>query len=180
MPGGCWVCNPLCGKCQPAPKKSGNCPTCGTCTIFDRVEISAGETLLCKKCGEDLTPLVRPKTIRCQYSGLVCIYPCGKGTNSRSDHGFQVCKRNTPPSEEWLAAHQDFQKNRKLFCKKRTHYRVGSFLTYAVQPLAVQPLDVINFPPHEPLDIPQSIFWLPPLVLAHTLLPQQCKSHYRA
>lgn len=107
MPGGCWVCNPLCGKCQPAPKKSGRCPVCGVCTIFDRKDIAAGKELHCKKCGEDLTELVRPVPIRCNFSGLICAYPCGKSTSPRHDLGYQVCKRNTPPSKEWLAEHPD-------------------------------------------------------------------------
>lgn len=107
MPGGCWICNPLCGKCQPAPKKSGKCPSCGTCTIFDRTEVTAGAPLLCKKCGEDLTSLVRPAPLRCNYSGLVCAYPCGKGASAHPEHGYQVCRRNTPPTEEWLAAHPE-------------------------------------------------------------------------
>ena len=77
MPGGCWICNPLCGKCQPAPKKS------------------------------DLTALVRPEPLRCNYSGLVCAYPCGKGASAHPEHGYQVCRRNTPPTEEWLAAHPE-------------------------------------------------------------------------
>lgn len=98
MPGGCWVCNPFCGKCQPAPKKSATCPSCGMVTIFDRMDIIAGEELVCKKCGSDQSAFVRPETITCSYSGLRCAYPCGKGTTARPEHGFQVCKRNTPPA----------------------------------------------------------------------------------
>lgn len=105
MPGGCWVCNPLCGKCQPAPKKACTCPSCGTCTVFDRHDIMEGKPLLCKKCGEDLAPLVKPKVVRCNHSGLLCAYPCGKSTAPRHDLGFQICKRNTPPSDEWIATH---------------------------------------------------------------------------
>ncbi len=99
MPGGCWVCNPFCGKCQPAPKKSGRCPVCGTCTIFDRQEVIDEGGLVCKACGEDLSGQVRPQPIRCNYSGKVCIYPCGKSTSALSDLGYQICKRNTPPKE---------------------------------------------------------------------------------
>lgn len=105
MPGGCWICNPMCGKCQPAPKKSGTCPDCGTCTIFDRVDIVNGVDLHCKKCGKDMNDLVRPQPVRCNYSGLICAYPCGKSSSPRHDHGNQPCKRNTPPSKEWLDAH---------------------------------------------------------------------------
>ena len=96
MPGGCWVCNPFCGKCQPAPKKSVTCPDCGTCNIFDRVDIIEDLALVCKKCEVDLSDLGRPEPITCQFSGLVCAYPCGKGTASKPSHGYQVCKRNTP------------------------------------------------------------------------------------
>lgn len=99
MPGGCWVCNPFCGKCQPAPKKSYTCPTCGICTIFDRRDIIAGKDLLCKKCGRDLSTEVRPQPIKCHYSGLWCAYPCGKSKGEISHLGYQVCKRNTPPSD---------------------------------------------------------------------------------
>ena len=107
MPGGCWVCNPLCGKCQPAPKKSGRCPECGMCTIFDCEVIKSGAELHCKKCGADLTELVRPETVKCNFSGLWCAYPCGKGTSSHPENGYQICRRNTPPPEEFLAAHAD-------------------------------------------------------------------------
>ncbi|MEG0477746.1 MAG: hypothetical protein RR572_08805, partial [Raoultibacter sp.] len=96
--GGCWVCNPFCGKCQPAPKKSATCPACGTCTIFDRLDIIAGKDLRCKKCGGNLAAEVRPTPITCHYSGLRCAYPCGKGLGSVPAKGFQVCKRNTPPA----------------------------------------------------------------------------------
>ncbi|MEG0990652.1 hypothetical protein [Gordonibacter sp.] len=107
MPGGCWVCNPLCGKCQPPPKKSGRCPTCGTYTIFDRTDIIANKLLLCKKCGEDLSTQVRPQPLRCNYSGRICVYPCGKGANAHPQRGYQVCRRTTPPDEAWLEAHPD-------------------------------------------------------------------------
>lgn len=52
--------------------------------------------LLCKKCGENLSDAVRPKPITCNYSGLVCAYPCGKGTSQTPSIGHQVCMRNTP------------------------------------------------------------------------------------
>lgn len=97
MPGGCWVCNPFCGKCQPAPKKSARCPACGACTIFDRRDIVAGADLLCKACGADMASLVRPEPVRCAYSGLSCAYPCGKSTAHPEDGSYRVCERNTPP-----------------------------------------------------------------------------------
>lgn len=96
MPGGCWICNPFCGKCQPAPKKSGTCPSCGTATIFDRHDIIDGMDLRCKKCGADMNELVRPKPVKCNFSGLVCAYPCGKSASVTSELGYQLCKRNTP------------------------------------------------------------------------------------
>ena len=105
MPGGCWICNPMCGKCQPAPMKSGNCPDCGMVTIFQRAEIMEGGALLCKKCGRDLTKEVRPKVTLCNYSGLLCAYPCGKSSTPRHDYGDQRCERNTAPSREWVEAH---------------------------------------------------------------------------
>lgn len=100
MPGGCWVCNPLCGKCQPPPKKSGHCPECGACTLFDRDEILGGGSLACRSCGHDLTLSVRPQPIQCNYSGMACAYPCGKGRGETPTLGYQTCKRNTPLTTE--------------------------------------------------------------------------------
>ena len=105
MPGGCWICNPMCGKCQPPPLKAGNFPDCGTTTVFERKTVESKEPLLCKKCGKDLSELVRPKVVKCNYSGKLCAYPCGKSTSPRHDWGDQPCQRNTPPSEEWFEAH---------------------------------------------------------------------------
>ena len=99
MPGGCWVCNPFCGKCQPAPKKSGTCPVCTTVTIFDRRDIIDGAELRCKKCGADLSSGVRPKPVHCTYSGLMCAYPCGKSTAHPEEGGVRICERNTPPRD---------------------------------------------------------------------------------
>ncbi|HBT96035.1 MAG TPA: hypothetical protein DEB24_08210 [Coriobacteriia bacterium] len=98
MPGSCWVCNPFCGKCQPAPVKSGRCPDCGGCTVFKREDILADGALLCKTCGADLSELVRPQAIRCNYSGNVCVYPCGKGRGEVPKLGHQICRRNTAPA----------------------------------------------------------------------------------
>ena len=105
MPGGCWICNPMCGKCQPAPLKSATCPDCGKVNVFERPAIMAGEDLLCAGCGLDLSAAVRPKVVRCNYSGLLCAYPCGKSTSPRHDYGDMPCERNTPPSDEWLQSH---------------------------------------------------------------------------
>ena len=52
--GGCWICNPWCGKCQPPPFRPGNCPDCGTLTVFEKAQVIAGGPLLCKKCGKDI------------------------------------------------------------------------------------------------------------------------------
>ena len=95
----------MCGKCQPAPMKSAVCDECGTVNIFQRLDIMEKDKLLCKKCGLDLTDRVRPKVTRCNYSGLLCAYPCGKSTSPRHDFGDMPCERNTPPSREWLDAH---------------------------------------------------------------------------
>ena len=106
MPG-CWICNPMCGRCQPTAFKSCNCPDCGTLNIFERSKVISGDVLLCKSCGADLTDLVRPEVVRCAYSGKLCAYPCGKSKSPKHEHGDLPCKRNTPPSFEWLAAHPD-------------------------------------------------------------------------
>ena len=107
MPGGCWICNPMCGKCQPAPLKSGRCPDCGTANVFERPKILSGSTLLCKKCGKDMTDLIKPDVVRCNYSGKFCAYPCGKSTSPKHERGDQPCERNTPPSQEWYDQHPE-------------------------------------------------------------------------
>lgn len=104
MPGGCWICNPMCGKCQPAPLKSATCEQCGTPNVFEREKILSSD-LLCKKCGNDLTAVVRPKPVKCNYSGYVCAYPCGNSKVPKHEHGDMPCERNTRPTEEWLEAH---------------------------------------------------------------------------
>lgn len=108
MPGGCWICNPMCGKCQPAPLKSTTCEDCGTLNIFERSEVLSDDRLLCKKCGKDLTDIVTPKTVVCNYSGYVCAYPCGNSKVPKHDH--QPCERNTPPTEEWLEKYPKMRK----------------------------------------------------------------------
>ena len=85
--------------------KSAKCPDCGTTTIFERETVMQGGALLCKRCGRDLSKDVRPKVVRCNYSGLLCAYSCGKAFSPRHDYGDQPCLRNTPPSREWLDAH---------------------------------------------------------------------------
>lgn len=105
MPGGCWICNPMCGRCKPPAYKSGTCPECGTMTLFDKAVIKQGGPLPCKKCGVDLSEDVRPKVVKCNYSGLLCAYPCGNSTASKHEYGDQRCEMNTPPSDEWFAAH---------------------------------------------------------------------------
>ena len=105
MSGGCWICNPMCGRCQPAPMKSGKCPDCGETTIFERRRILAGEALVCKKCGRGMAEIVVPRPVRCNYSGKVCAYPCGKSTSPKHEHGDLPCERNTPLSPEMLAAY---------------------------------------------------------------------------
>lgn len=87
----------MCGKCQPAPKKSGLCPACGTCTIFDRKDIMSGCRLLCRKCGFDMTEKVKPEVVTCNFSGLPCAYPCGKAKSADPDKPRQTCLKNTPP-----------------------------------------------------------------------------------
>lgn len=106
MPG-CWICNPMCGKCQPTAYKAGVCPYCKTMTMFGRREVIAGGPLKCKKCGTDIREVVQPEVVRCNYSGKLCAYPCGKSTSPKHEHGDLPCERNTPPSQEWLDAHPD-------------------------------------------------------------------------
>lgn len=106
MPG-CWICNPMCGRCQPTAFKSQKCPDCGTTNVYERPVVIAEETLLCKKCGKDLTDMVKPEVVRCNYSGKLCAYPCGKSKSPKHEHGDLPCERNTPPSQKWLDAHPE-------------------------------------------------------------------------
>jgi hypothetical protein len=99
MPGGCWVCNPLCGKCQPPALKDGFCPECNKHTVFKRGDILGDDPLLCKTCGNDLSGIVRPETLLCAYSGLRCTYPCGKAKGKTPTNGYQICLRNTKPAD---------------------------------------------------------------------------------
>lgn len=92
----CMVCNPFCDNCRPALKKSVFCPECGKVTVFTKQTILSGGELLCKRCGEDLSNLVRPAVVRCEYSGLDCAYPCHKGINYEGGSG--TCEYNTPPN----------------------------------------------------------------------------------
>lgn len=81
------------------------CPDCGTMTLFDRPLVTSWAELHCKKCGKDLTADVRPKVVRCNYSGKLCAYSCGKSKSPKHEYGDQPCERNTPPMQEWLDAH---------------------------------------------------------------------------
>lgn len=97
MTRGCQLCNPVCGKCQPTPRKIGNCPTCKTCNIYARDEVLSGNPTLCKKCGADLSEQVIPKALLCNFSGLVCVYPCGRSVGEIPRFGYQTCMMNTAP-----------------------------------------------------------------------------------
>ena len=101
--GGCWICNPFCGKCQPSPYKSYTCEDCGSLNVVDKAKIISGDPIVCKGCGKDIADKVRPKPAVCNYSGLICFYPCGKSQVPDKDN--QRCERNTRPPEEWLEAH---------------------------------------------------------------------------
>lgn len=97
MPGGCWICNPMCGRCRPPAYRSCTCAICGMLNIFPRQDVVRKEGLFCKRCGADLASEVVPKVVRCKYSGLVCAYPCGNSTSSHREFGNAVCEMNTPP-----------------------------------------------------------------------------------
>ena len=109
MPGGCRVCNPLCGMCQPALVKVAECPACGERTVFQRSEVVAamrnGHPLACERCGLDLAELVKPAVVGCGYSGKLCAYPCGKSATHRRGGSFRPCEFNTQPTEQWFQAH---------------------------------------------------------------------------
>ena len=105
MPGGCWICNPMCGRCRPPAYRSCTCAICGMLNIFPRQDVVRKEGLFCKRCGADLASEVVPKVVRCKYSGLVCAYPCGNSTSSHREFGNAVCEMNTPPDPEWVQDH---------------------------------------------------------------------------
>lgn len=110
MPSGCCVCNPFCGKCQPAPFKSTHCPECNTVNLFTRHQLLQDDVLACKKCGYDLEAEIRPKVTYCRHSGLLCAYPCSRCSVVPPEE-FETlsCERNTPPSKAWLEAHPGAQ-----------------------------------------------------------------------
>lgn len=97
MPGGCWICNPMCGRCKPPAYKSVKCPECGALNIIQKADVIERTGLACKRCAHDLTEEVVPKPIRCKFSGLVCAYPCGKSVSGKEEYGNNKCEFNTPP-----------------------------------------------------------------------------------
>lgn len=118
----CQVCSPMCGNCKPASYKPVLCSSCGKATLFTREECllhlkrphratALEKSLLekaskekrefgkplCRNCGapilEDMEALVKPR--RCNYSRILCGYPCGRGRTLRQE-GAPACDTQVP------------------------------------------------------------------------------------
>ncbi len=87
-------CNPFCGRCRPATKKMCACPDCGKTVCFDRAQIVSEVVLRCPECGVDMTAAVVDEPRTCNYSGLMCDFPCGRSYTGCSESGYQPCAFN--------------------------------------------------------------------------------------
>ena len=96
----CWGCKATCNNCKPAEQLYVSCPVCGLPNGFTRdyylmffnfphrkskQELKLrqdwdGSAPNCKKCGADLTEVLRDsvKPQPCIQSHIICGYPCGQ------------------------------------------------------------------------------------------------------
>ena len=93
---GCQHCNPYCDECKPAAFKFRICPDCGNNNMYSREEVLGKASLPCRKCGADMTSLLKPQVALCAYSEKPCAWPCGKSSR-RATKGSPPCILNTPP-----------------------------------------------------------------------------------
>lgn len=93
----CWVCNPVCGGCQPPRKKTVFCPQCGALSLFDITIQAPPIPRRCASCGLDVTGLATPETVHCINSGLLCANPCGYHLKAPISGTPTACAHNTPP-----------------------------------------------------------------------------------
>lgn len=97
MSGGCQHCKPYCDICKPSVVKPYACPRCEHRGLFFKAQIMGDDFLLCEKCGEDLTENFKPEVVLCNFSGLLCAYPCQRSGHSTPKMGYRKCGDNTPP-----------------------------------------------------------------------------------
>jgi hypothetical protein len=91
--GGCWVCNPFCGKCKP-PVIRLQCPECSK---YYFPELSKEKQ--CKKCGTVLPEWIPPQAIWCAYIEQMCAKPCGRYSVTPEDDVFRPCAFYTLPKK---------------------------------------------------------------------------------
>ena len=87
--GGCWVCNPFCGKCKP-PIKKLQCPVCGKLNFPELMKENT-----CSKCGAVL-PEIKEERVWCTFIQQICINPCGKKNAVPADDEPRICEHHTP------------------------------------------------------------------------------------
>ena len=106
---GCWLCNPLCGRCKP-PWRKCICPECGQAVLVEKKKYLAADHINCDSCGADVTDVIYVEPVKCGFSGWWCAYPCGKSKRDYSEeHGR--CTFNTPIKASPIAmARFDFSK----------------------------------------------------------------------
>lgn len=73
----CWVCNPMCGGCQPPRKKMVLCPECGYFTMVDLQVTSTPKLWTCEQCGHDISADSIPVPRYCMRFDVDCANPCG-------------------------------------------------------------------------------------------------------
>ena len=94
---GIFFCNPYCGKCKPARKKLVACPSCGASADLTRGQVAESTRFACQACGCDITDLVRPESVLCDYSGKPCAMPCGRAAAGVPADGHAECPSNIAP-----------------------------------------------------------------------------------
>lgn len=91
---GCWACNPYCGNCKPPKERPLKCLVCGTYNFDFEVRKE------CKKCGAVLPERIKPPTVMCLRSGLICCNPCNRYKIKLRDGKTVPCHQNTPPNQK--------------------------------------------------------------------------------
>ncbi|UWG99069.1 hypothetical protein LPY66_09895 [Dehalobacter sp. DCM] len=87
---GCWVCNPLCGRCRKEEKAPKKCPNCGTFHIRGFYQNNQ-----CNHCGSDLGDGSR-ESVHCLYSGLMCSTPCKRYRIALPNGMLNPCIKHKP------------------------------------------------------------------------------------
>ena len=103
--GGCWVCNPFCGKCKP-PIIRKQCPECGR---FYFPEMSP--EIKCKKCGAELPEYIPSPPVWCAFIAQMCAKPCERYTLTSDDGIYKPCAFHTLPQANTQPNAADIKKN---------------------------------------------------------------------